>query len=181
MENTVSPAKSGIQLGVLFGVIMILEFVVGYVMEIDPQINKTFGLFINFSNFLILPLLLIYIACNSFKKNINLGFINIRQSLKIGISICVIAGMTYSIFTSLFNFISPEYFDEVYRKMRLVAINQSPTVPVEQIDMSIAWMKKFSTNPALAIPSTIVIFAFIGLIYSLIIGAIVKKDNPQSF
>jgi len=36
-------------------------------------------------------------------------------------------------------------------------------------------------SPIFAIPITIVMYAFIGLIYSLIVGAIVKKDPNQSF
>jgi hypothetical protein len=74
----------------------------------------------------------------------------------------------------------PEYFEEMFRKMRSVLAEKSPEMTSEQIDMTISFSKKF-LNPAIAIPSTVVMFAFIGLIYSLIIGAIVKKDANQSF
>jgi hypothetical protein len=40
-------------------------------------------------------------------------------------------------------------------------------------------MKKFM-NP-LIVPVTIAMYSFIGLLYSLIVGAIVKNANPQSF
>ena len=50
----------------------------------------------------------------------------------------------------------------------------------EQVDMAIGVTRKFM-SPFIAIPSTIAIYAFIGLLYSLIIGAIVKKDRNQSF
>jgi uncharacterized protein YacL len=46
--------------------------------------------------------------------------------------------------------------------------------------MAISFSKKFM-NPAIAIPVSVVMYAFIGLIFSLIIGAIVKKDPNQSF
>jgi hypothetical protein len=36
-------------------------------------------------------------------------------------------------------------------------------------------------NPAVAIPFTIAMYAFLGLIYSLIVGAVMKKENPQSY
>ena len=49
-----------------------------------------------------------------------------------------------------------------------------------QVDMAIGVTRKFM-SPFIAIPSTIAIYAFIGLLYSLIIGAIVKKDRNQSF
>ena len=47
MENTASPAKSGLVYGLLFGGIMVLEFVISYVMNIDPQTNKAYGIIIN--------------------------------------------------------------------------------------------------------------------------------------
>jgi hypothetical protein len=46
--------------------------------------------------------------------------------------------------------------------------------------MAMSMTKKFM-SPALMVPVTIAMYSFIGLIYSLIIGAFVKNDNPQSF
>jgi hypothetical protein len=180
MENTTSPAKSGLLYGLLFGVIMILEFIIGYVMNIDPQSNRGFGISISILNYLVLPIVLIYLGCNNYKTNLSSGFISFGQCLKVGVTICVIAGLVYSIFSSVFGMVFPEYFEEMFRKMRSVLAEKSPEMTSEQIDMTISFSKKF-LNPAIAIPSTVVMFAFIGLIYSLIIGAIVKKDANQSF
>ena len=55
MENNISPAKSALLYGMLFGVLMILEFVIGYVMSVDPQTNRGYGITINVLNFFILP------------------------------------------------------------------------------------------------------------------------------
>jgi len=52
-------------------------------------------------------------------------------------------------------------------------------MPEEQVEMALSWTKKIM-SPAIGIPVTIVMYAFLGLIYSLIIGAITKKENPQS-
>jgi len=180
MENTASPAKSGLLFGLLFGVIMILEFVIGYVMNIDPQTNRGYGITINVLNFLLLPLIFIYLGCDNYKMKLNSGFVSFGQCLKIGVTICVIAGLIYSIFSSVFGMIFPEYFEEMFRKMRIVMTEKSPQMTSEQVDMAISFSKKFM-NPVIAIPSTVVMFSFIGLIYSLIIGAIVKKDANKSF
>ena len=59
-------------------------------------------------------------------------------------------------------------------------LTENPTMSDEQVEMGLTMIKKFM-NPAIAIPFTIAMFAFLGLIYSLIIGAIMKKENPQSF
>ena len=47
MEQKVSPSKSALQYGALFGVLMILEFVIVYVMDVDPISNPTTGIIIN--------------------------------------------------------------------------------------------------------------------------------------
>ena len=180
MENNTSPAKSSIIYGVLFAVIMILEFVIGYVMNIDPQSNKSYGLIINLLNFLVLPIVFIYLACQNYKVNLNSGFIAFSQCLKIGVSLCVIGGLLYSMFSSTFAMIFPEYFDEMFRKARILMLENNPQLTAEQADLAMSFSKKF-LNPAIAIPSTVVIFSFIGLIYSLIVGAFVKKDPNQSF
>ena len=180
MENTTSPAKSGLIYGLFFGVIMILEFVVGYVMNIDPQTNQGYGIAINVLNFLLLPSVFIYLGCNNYKTNSNSGFITFGECLKIGVTICVIAGLISALFSSVFGMIFPEYFEEMYRKVSRMMMEKNPQMTTEQLDMAISMMKKFS-NPAIAIPVSVVMYAFIGLIYSLIIGAIVKKDPNQSF
>jgi hypothetical protein len=180
MEKNTSPAKSGITYGVLFGAIMILEFVLGYAFKVDPASNPTFGTIMNVLNFLVLPILFIYISCNDFKMKLNDGFLTLGNALKIGVTVCIIAAVLYSIFSVIFNLISPEYMNEMYDKVADMMVEKNPEMTQEQIEMSISMMKKFS-NPAIAIPATIVMYAFIGLIYSLIIGAIIKKEPNQGF
>jgi uncharacterized protein YacL len=58
-------------------------------------------------------------------------------------------------------------------------LQKSPDMTGEQLDMAMTWTKKFM-SPMLMVPVTVLMYSFIGLIYSLIIGAIVKKDKPQS-
>jgi len=180
MENTTSPAKSGLIYGFLFGAIMILEFVIGYVMDIDPATNKGYGIAINVINYLILPFIFIYLGCTNYKMKLNSGFISFGNCLKIGVSICVIAGLFFALFSAAFNMIFPEYMEEIYRKMERLMSQTNPQVTAEQAKIGMDMIKKFS-SPAFAIPITLVMFAFIGLIHSLIVGAIVKKDPNQSF
>jgi Protein of unknown function (DUF4199) len=179
MENTITPAKSGLQYGILFGIVMILELVIGYVMNVDPTSNPMYGTLINILNFLVLPLLFIYLGCTNYKLKINNGFISFGQCLKIGVAICVIAGLIYALFSSGFNILFPEYLEDIYRKSAQMMRKQNPSMSAEELEMGVSMIKKFS-NPMIAIPLSIVMFAFIGLIHSLIIGAIVKKDANHS-
>ena len=180
MENTASPTKSGLQYGVLFGIIMIFEFVVSYVLDIDPIQNRSIGIVMNLFNFLIFPILFIYLGCSNYKNKLNSGFITFGECLKIGVSICTLAGLLYGLFSGAFGMIFPEFMDEVLRKTKGVMLSQNPDMPSEQVEMALSWTKKFM-NPTIAIPFTVAMYAFLGLIYSLIIGAIMKKENPQSF
>lgn len=179
MENKVTPAKSGLQLGILFGSIMVLEFVIMYVIGMQKLVGTSFGLITNLLNYLILPLVFIYLGCNNYKKNNN-GFVSFSECLKIGVSILVIAALIYAIFNLVFNLIFPEFLDQMLSITKTEMLKKKPDMSKQEMDMAISMTKKFM-SPYIVFPVTIAMYAFFGLIYSLIIGAIVKKDANQSF
>ena len=179
MEGKVSPAKSGLHLGVIFGVVMILESVTAYIIGLQSLANTPFGLVINFLNYLILPILLIYLGCNNYKNKINHGFVSLSECLKIGVSILFLAGLIYAVFNVIFNLIFPEYAAEMMAFAKEEMLRKNPDMSSEQIEMGVSMMQKFS-NPYILLAIIPLMYAFIGLLYSLIIGAIVKKDQPQS-
>ena len=180
MEQKISPSKSALQLGILFGIFMVLEFVILYVLNVDPISNPTIGVIINLFNYLIVPVSIITYGCINFKQKFNNGFVTFGECLKIGVSICVIASLIYAVFSVIFNLIFPEFINEVIQKMRQVMLKQNPSMTTEQLEMALSMTKKFM-SPYIAIPTTIIMYSFIGLIYSLIIGAFVKNENPQSY
>jgi hypothetical protein len=179
MENNVSPAKSGVLYGVLFGVIMVLEFVIMYIIGMKSLINTSAGTIVNIANYLILPLLFIYIGCTNYKKNINNGFISLSESLKTGISIMFIAAFIYGVFNVIFNYIFPEFINEMIAITKEGMLTKNPDMTSEQIEMGLSMVKKFM-NPLIVLPFTLAMYSFFGLIYSLIVGAIVKNEKPQS-
>ncbi|MEY3500633.1 MAG: hypothetical protein RL308_2302 [Bacteroidota bacterium] len=180
MEQKKSPSKSALQYGVLFGILMILEFVILYVLDIDPVSNPGAGIVINTMNYLVFPVSIITIGCLNYKKKLNEGFISFGECLKIGVTICLIAGLIYGIFSVVFNMIFPEFMEEILKKTKQVMLQQNPSLTTAQLEMAMSMTKKFM-SPALMVPVTVAMYSFIGLIYSLIIGAFVKNDNPQSF
>ena len=179
MEQKISPSKSALQYGALFGIFMVLEFVIVFVMDVDPISNPTAGIVINTLNYLVFPVSIITISCVNYKKNLNNGFVSFGECLKIGVTICLIAGLIYGVFSGVFNMVFPEFMEEILMKTRQVILKQNPTMTSAQVEMAISMTKKFM-SPAIVIPVTIAMYSFIGLIYSLIIGAFVKNDNPQS-
>ncbi|MWB94683.1 DUF4199 family protein [Flavobacterium sp. GA093] len=177
MDKNISPAKSGLLFGVLFGVIMVLEFVIMYVIGMKSLVNSSAGIIVNLANYLVLPILFIYLGCNHYKKDINNGFISFSECLKTGVSITVIAGLIYAAFSVIFNFIFPEFINEMLDISKEGMIKQNPNITAKELEMGLSMVKKFM-NPFIVFPATLVMYALIGLIYSLIVGAIVKNDKP---
>lgn len=176
MKENISPAKVAVSYGVVFGVIMILEFVIAYTLNVDPITYPWYGVTTQLLNFLVLPLLFILLACSQFKK-LNMGYGSFGQCLKAGVTVMVIASALASIFTALFYIIFPEAKAKILEMTKEITVKQSPNVPAEQLKMSMEWVE-LSMEPYINIPFTILMFTVIGLIYSLIIAAIIKKDNP---
>ena len=177
MDKNISPAKSGTMYGLLFGVIMVLEFVIMYVIGMKSLVNSSVGVIVNIANYLVLPLIFIYLGCNHYKKDINNGFISFSECLKTGVSITVIAGLVYAIFSVIFNLIFPEFINEMLEISKEGMITQNPNITSKELEMGLSMVKKFM-NPLIVLPVTLVMYSLIGLIYSLIIGAIVKNDKP---
>lgn len=175
MEQKTSVGKTILNYGALFGIVMVLEFVVGYVMNIDPQTNKTYGLVINLLNFLILPFGLGYMASTSF-KNSNNGFIAIGEAIKITVGMGAFASLIYGVFFWIFTIIFPDFVPELMEKVRSITIQQNPNFTKAQIEMSLTIMEKFM-KPYILIPSTILINCFVALIHGTIVGLIVKKEQ----
>ncbi|WP_348824398.1 DUF4199 domain-containing protein [Flavobacterium aestuarii] len=180
MENNVSPAKSGVLYGVLFGVIMVLEFVIMYLVGMKSLVNTSVGTIVNISNYILLPLLFIYLGCTNYKKNINNGFITLSESLKTGVSITFIAAFVYAVFNIIFNYIFPEFIDEMIAITKEGMLAKDPNMSSEQLEMGLSMVKKFM-NPLIVLPVTLVMYSFFGLLYSLIVGAVIKNEKPQSF
>lgn len=178
MNEIVSPSKSAMQYGVVFGMIMILELVISFSFNIQPS-NKVYGISINLLNFFVLPVTLIVTGCNNYKK-LNSGFISLGEALKTGVTICILAALIYAVFSIIFNMIFPEFAEDVLNQVKKGIIEQSRDKPKEEVEMALAMTEKMM-SPYVILPLTIAMYAFIGLIYSLIIGAIVKKERPQSF
>lgn len=179
MENTISPSKSGLVYGVLFGVIMVLEFVIMYVIGMESLANSSAGVIVNMANYLVLPIIFIFLGCNNYKNKINGGYISLTESLKVGISIAFVAALVYAIFSVIFNLIFPEFIDEMVAISRNAMIKQNPNVSEAELEMGLSMMKKFM-NPYIVFPATLAMYSFMGLIYSLIIGAILKKESPNA-
>lgn len=177
MKETITPGKSAMNFGIAFGIIMVLQFLIMYVLNVNPEESPTVGVIINVLNYLILPFTLIYLAANNYKVKINQGFISLGQTIKIGLTVCSIAALIYGVFYLIFDFIFPEFKEELFNRIQEITVKQNPTLTSEQLKMSMKFVKTFM-NPYIVVPFTIVMYCVIGLIHSLVVGVIIKKDKP---
>ncbi|MCO6148499.1 DUF4199 domain-containing protein [Flavobacterium sp. NRK1] len=184
MENTEivkkpSLAKSTLPYGITFGLILFVEFIISYAFGLNSAENKMIGVIMFLFNNILFPFLFILLACNNYKNKINGGYISFGESLKAGVSVSVIAAAVSSITTSLFYIIIPEAKTQILEQTK-VSLAAQPGMTAEGMKMALK-MTEIFTKPYVMIPFSILIYAFIGLIISLIVGAIVKKDNPGAF
>lgn len=177
MENKKSTSKSNIEYGVTYGLAMIISFILIYVFEVSPIQNPMVGRISSLASYFFFPILFIYFGITSYKKN-NFGFASISECLKTGVSIVFIAAALFAIFNVIFNLIFPEFIDDILVQTRQIMLKQNPELTSEQVETALSITKKFS-SPIFSVPVTLLMFSFLGLIYSLIIGLILKKDKPQ--
>ena len=179
MDQKSSLGKSTIPYGIAFGVIMLLEFVISYSLGLTSKDNAWAGVLMSILNYLVLPILFIMLACNNFKNKLNGGFISFAQCIKAGVAVCVMAALVFSAVSSIVYLAAPQIKEDVLEQSK-IAIAESPGMTAEGLKAAMK-MSELFMQPYIAIPLSILIYAIVGLIMSLIVGAIVKKDNPGAF
>ncbi|MES2813119.1 MAG: DUF4199 domain-containing protein [Bacteroidota bacterium] len=177
METKTSTKKFGLDNGIYYGLAMILSFVVIYVLNIDLVENPYIGTISSVLSYFVFPIAFIWLAVNSFKKN-NAGFASLGECIKTGVTVAFVASILLALFTLVFNLVFPEYLDEMMEQTRKIMMKQNPNLTSEQVEAALTMTKKFS-SPVFSLPITIVFLTFLGFIYSLIIGALTKKERPQ--
>ena len=172
MENVkVTPGKFGLNYGVLLGIIMVLIAVIMYVTGMMLE-GKQWPQFLYY---LIFPAVII-IGIKAYKAK-NCGFLKLGDALKVGLVIAIISALIYVIYGIIFNYVlEPGYIDKLMSVARDKML-ENPNATEEQIEMSINIMEKMS-DPIIGSSAWVGLSLFFGLIYSLVGGLVMKKDNP---
>ena len=176
MEKVAKPNRSYFQFGLFYGTIMILMAVVIYVMNIDIIQDRFFAMSNSILGYLFLPFLFIYLGCLDFKKN-NFGYISFTECLKVGVGIIFLGAIIFGLFNVMFYYLFPDNLENILRQTRQMMTLQTPKLTSDQIEMGVTMSRKFAA-PQYSFPLTLVIFTFVGFLFSLFVGLIVKKDNP---
>lgn len=172
----ITPAKAALTYGAIFGVILILEFVIMYTMDLNAQQGGMIGVVNALLNYIALPFVFILFAANHFKK-LSGGYITFSQALKAGVTTTIIAAIVLGIFNIVFNLAVPEVQEKMMQTAKENMVKQNPNMTAEQLKMGIK-VAEMMMKPYVMLPISIIVYALIGLINSLIVGAIVKKENP---
>jgi low temperature requirement protein LtrA len=170
MENQKQSIKSLILLyGTILAVITILISVVKYAMGNHLERNvweSVFGIALMIA-LTVYPIML-------FKKGNN-GFLNLSQSIKIGLGVAAVSGIISIVYFFIFaNYIEPEFAKQVMDAQMTEAIKQNPNMSSADLEKGREMGQKF-VMPMLY-GGIIVVNLFLGFIISLIAGLAMKKE-----
>jgi len=165
-----TPGKFSVNYGLILGAIMILISVIQYVtgMALEGTNWPTYLYYIIF------PAVIIY-AISVYKKNNN-GFLTLSNAIKIGLIIAIISALVNIVYGIVFNyFIDPEFTGKII-EMTGEKLLENPNVTPEMVETQMEMMEKFQ-NPIFGFTIWLALSAFFGLVYSLIGGLIMKKEE----
>lgn len=180
--------KSAIFFGLIFGAIMILEFLILNQLNVDGVKNPSLGIIINLLNYMVFPVIFVFLAVRAYKNKYNDGYVSFSEVLRIGAATTVVAALVFSLFNVAYNYMFPEFIEQTINKMRDIALHQREKMlaegaaetdvnSIENIEQYLEGTRK-SMQSFFSVPVTIVMYAIIGIISSIVIGAFVKKDKP---
>ena len=114
---------------------------------------------------------------NAFKKE-NGGYLSIKEALKIGVGISLIAGLIGVVWMLLLMFvIEPDYINQMADVQRDQIDKQYPNMTDAQKQNALEMSSKFN-SPWILAAFSLIGNLFFGLIISLVVGLIKKNKNP---
>jgi len=152
------------------GLIMILISVITYVTGMALEGVQ----WPNWIYYVVFPIIILY-AISQFKKQ-NLNILSLSQALKIGVLIGIFSAIVIMIYSMIFNYlIDPEFMGQMMEVARDKML-ENPKMTEEVVEQSMKFVEMFS-NPAISGAFMIAMSAIFGLIYSLIGGLIMKREE----
>tara|TARA_R110001583_G_scaffold73326_1_gene204170 strand:+ start:87 stop:617 length:531 start_codon:yes stop_codon:yes gene_type:complete len=175
MENQQSTSSKQVMLnyGLILGVVSILIAVVNYAFgdAYKPHwIISVIGISVTIA--------VIVFGLKNIKES-NGGFLKLSEALKIGLGIALISALIYVAYLYVFSsFIEPDFYQNLIIVQEQKLIDDNPNFTDEQLEVSVAMMKKF-VGPGVTTAFTIAGSLFFGFIISLIAGLIMKKTQEE--
>ncbi|MXN91851.1 DUF4199 family protein [Flavobacterium sp. Sd200] len=178
MKESVSPVKSALTYGGVFGFIMILQLVVLYSVQIDPLKYGWVGIIINFCNFIVFPFAFIILGCLAYRR-LNGGYLSVSQCLKNGLIITLTGAILYSIFYTVFVNAVPGYIENAIAQTRAVKLQNEPGIAPKKL-ASFLNDSRSGMQPGITVPMVMIVYTFIGMIGSFIVGSFLRREKPAA-
>lgn len=172
MENQLSTARIALKWGLIFGLAQIAFSIIIFLT--DNFGNTALG-----SVTYILIAISLVMAMRDF-RNLNGGYMAYGQGISVGTLTAAISGLLSSLFSVFYmTVIDTGIMERVMDKTR-EQMEAQGNLSDEQIDQAIEITQKFQ-SPGILFAVGVIGSAIIGLIFSLVIAAIMKKDKTNPF
>ncbi len=170
MEKSVSGSKAGMTYGVYLGLISVVFSLIIYLVGI---VGEDYTSWISFA----ISIAFVCWVMINFRDKQNGGYMEYKQGVGLGFITFLVGGIISSIFTFiLFKFIDPALIEHLIEKSLEEALRKNPEVE-GNIEMVEKWIRMF-VNPIVMAIMGVVMSAIGGIIISLILAAIFKKEKP---
>lgn len=176
METNVVNSKSiMLKNGLYLGLAIVVVYVIMYASGLVYSGSMVAGFASGMLRFAIMILFVVW-GIKQFKME-NSGFLMLAQALKVGIGIALVSALVEVAYNLLFTMvIEPDFADKMFEVQKTVMLEQNPNLTTEQLEAGREMGKKFS-SPMFTIPISIVWNLFLGLIISLVAGAVMQKKE----
>ncbi len=165
-----TPGKFARNYGVILGVIMIFIGVITYVTGLALQLAR----WPNYIYYIVFAVVIFY-AISQFKKQ-NANILSLGQAIKIGVVIGAISGVVYIIYGLIFNYIIDPEFMGIIKEVVRDKMLEAPNATQEMVDQQMKIMD-ILMNPLIGSAMWVGLSMLFGLIWSLIGGLVMKKEQ----
>jgi drug/metabolite transporter (DMT)-like permease len=165
MENEITPRSVGMKYGLILGLASILVSALNFMF-----IGRTDGpaSYIGF----VLMIVAMVLAMREYKSQGD-SFMSFGQGFGIGFFTSLISGIISAVFTYIYLSYIDDTILETAKNEAIMQMEQQ-NVPAEAYEMM-----DFFTSPGFVSGAAVLGSVIVGIIFSLIISAIMKKDRPE--
>lgn len=172
METTTEQKKTGLfpaalNYGLLTAIGLIILTLIGYLAKLQ---GVTWFGFIGYA----VLLAGIIAGTINFRDDSGGGYISYGRALGFGTLTAVIAGFISGLFILVFyQFIAPDALEALRSEAEIRVLEMHPNASDQQIEMA-----RMMVNPILMFIGSLLSYAFIGFIFSLVTSAFLQKNEP---
>ncbi|MBS3807241.1 MAG: DUF4199 domain-containing protein [Bacteroidales bacterium] len=169
-ENTL--LRSTMTMGLITGLALIIYTLLLYATNNLLKQNFALGVV----NYIIL-IAGIVIGTRSYRDQAMGGYITYGKALGYGVVLCVFTGIVVGIFTYLlYEVIDPSLMEQNMKVIQEEMLNRG--MSAEQVETMTEMQARFRT-PFMMLIGSIFTYSLLGLIFSLVTSAFLKKDKPM--